>query len=80
MSVASGRSNSETRLAQLDPLVVYEPALLTGERGPEYLRTGVRTLDTRTPESRLVTLDGIGHLGIQSAPARVADAVRAFCR
>jgi pimeloyl-ACP methyl ester carboxylesterase len=54
--------------------------LLTGERGPEQLRAGVRTLSDRLPGSRVVELDGVGHVGINSAPERVAAAVRSFCR
>lgn len=53
--------------------------LLTGERGPEHLRAGVRTLAERLPQYRLVELDGIGHMGTMSAPGQVADAVRSFC-
>lgn len=54
--------------------------LLTGEHGPEYLCSGVRTLDARTQESEVVTLDGVGHLGVQSAPGQVAAAIRTFCQ
>lgn len=37
------------------------------------------SLDDRLPATRLVELDGVGHVGTQSAPGRVADAVRSFC-
>jgi pimeloyl-ACP methyl ester carboxylesterase len=52
--------------------------LLTGEHGPEHLRTAVRALDDRLPDVRCRELDEAGHLGPQSAPGRVAAAVRAF--
>lgn len=52
--------------------------LLTGERGPEHLREAVRTLSDRLPRSRLIEFDGMGHVGTQAAPERVADAVRSF--
>ena len=53
--------------------------LLTGERGPDHLRAGVRALADRIPQSRIVEFDGVGHVGTQSAPGTVADAVRSFC-
>jgi pimeloyl-ACP methyl ester carboxylesterase len=53
--------------------------LLTGERGPEHLRAGVQALADRLPESHVVEFDGVGHVGTESAPDRVASAVRSFC-
>lgn len=68
----------------------YEPAdvpdvdvptlLLTGEDGPRHLRDAVFALEDRLPESTVVELDGVGHVGVGSAPGRVADAVTAFVR
>ncbi|RKD93674.1 alpha/beta fold hydrolase [Halopiger aswanensis] len=52
--------------------------LLTGERGPSHLRDAVRTLDERLPRSRLVDLEDVGHVGIQTAPDRVAAEIRTF--
>lgn len=52
--------------------------LLTGERGPPHLRDAVRALDDAIPRSRLVEIDDGGHVGIQSAPDRVAAEVRPF--
>lgn len=52
--------------------------LLTGERGPDHLRDAVFALAERLPESDLVEFDGVGHVAPQSAPERVADAVRSF--
>lgn len=52
--------------------------LLTGEHGPEHLREGVFTLDEKLSESSLVQLDGVGHMAIESAPKRVAAAIRSF--
>jgi pimeloyl-ACP methyl ester carboxylesterase len=62
-----------------DPDVDCSTLLLTGERGPEHLRAGVHTLSERLPQHTLVEFDGIGHIGTQSAPARVAEAVESFC-
>lgn len=52
--------------------------LVAGERGPPHLRDAVRTLDDRLPQSELVELDGVGHVGTLSAPDQVATAVQAF--
>lgn len=52
--------------------------LLTGERGPTHLRDAVFTLDDKLSDSRLVELEGVGHVAIESAPDRVAEAVRSF--
>ncbi|WP_211194961.1 alpha/beta fold hydrolase [Halorhabdus amylolytica] len=52
--------------------------LLTGERGPEHLRDAVWTLEDRLADARVKEFDGIGHMGIESAPERVATAVTSF--
>lgn len=52
--------------------------LLTSEHGPDHLRDAVFTLDESLSESRLVELDGVGHVAIESAPDRVAAEVRRF--
>jgi pimeloyl-ACP methyl ester carboxylesterase len=52
--------------------------LLTGEHGPEHLREAVFELDDRIPESRVVELDGVGHVATESAPEQVAGAVESF--
>lgn len=62
-----------------DPDVPHSTLLLTGERGPEHLRAAVQTLSDRVPQSRLIEFDGLGHMGVQSDPERVAAAVRSFC-
>jgi pimeloyl-ACP methyl ester carboxylesterase len=54
--------------------------LLRSEYGPEHLRDGVRALHDALAGSRLVDLEGVGHVGTASAPERVADAVRPFLR
>ncbi|RDI70688.1 alpha/beta fold hydrolase [Halopelagius longus] len=54
--------------------------LLTGEHGPAHLRDAAFELDERLPESRLTELDGVGHVATDSAPDRVAAAIRAFVR
>lgn len=53
---------------------------LTGEHGPEHLQDAVFTLNETLPESQLVELDGVGHIAIDSAPGRVATAIRTFAR
>lgn len=52
--------------------------LLTGEHGPPHLRDTVRTLDDRLPNSRLVELPDVGHVGTLSAPEQVATEVQTF--
>lgn len=76
------RENRAVEVFRLpDELDVDVPALLlTGERGPEHLRDGVFALRDRLPGSRFVELDGVGHVATESAPERVADAVRSFLR
>jgi len=54
--------------------------LLRSEYGPEHLRDGVRALHDALAGSRLVDLEGVGHVGTASAPGRVADAVGPFLR
>jgi pimeloyl-ACP methyl ester carboxylesterase len=62
-----------------EPDIDCPTLLLTGERGPEHLRAGVRTLAERLPQQQLVEFDGIGHMGTMSAPGKIAAAVRSFC-
>lgn len=52
--------------------------LLAGEHGPEHLRDAVFALAERLGDSRVVELPGVGHTAIESAPERVAAAVRSF--
>lgn len=61
-----------------DPSIDQPTLLLTGERGPEHLKAAVEALDDRVPQSRVVEFDGLGHVATESAPDRVADAVREF--
>ena len=46
--------------------------------GLTHLRDAVRTLEDRLAKSRIEELGGVGHVGILSAPDRVATAVRPF--
>jgi pimeloyl-ACP methyl ester carboxylesterase len=62
-----------------DPAIDAPTLLLTGERGPSHLREAVRTLADRLPRSDTVEFDGVGHMGTQSAPDRVAAAAQSFC-
>jgi pimeloyl-ACP methyl ester carboxylesterase len=61
-----------------EPAVDVPTLLLTGEHGPSHLRDAVFELETRLPKASVVELDGVGHVGVDSAPERVADAVTSF--
>lgn len=63
-----------------EPDVDVPTLLLTGERGPEHLRDATFALHERLSKGRLVEFDDVGHMAPQSAPDRVADAMRSFCR
>ncbi|MFB6292820.1 MAG: alpha/beta fold hydrolase [Halonotius sp.] len=61
------------------PAIECPTLLLTGEEGPEHLRAAIHALTNRVPQHQLVEFEGIGHVGVQSAPDTVANAVRSFC-
>ncbi len=77
--IRENRAVEEFRLPE-EPDIDVPTLLLTGERGPEHLRDAVFALRERLPDTRLVELDGVGHVATESAPERVADAVRPFLR
>jgi len=52
--------------------------LVTGERGPTHLRDAVFELDDRLADATVTELDGVGHLGITTAPDRLGGELRAF--
>ena len=52
--------------------------VVTGERSPPHLRAAVRTVDEQLSRSQRVELDGVGHVGLQTAPERLASAVQEF--
>lgn len=60
------------------PEIAVPTLLLTGEYGPGFLRDGIFALDERLPESRVVELEGVGHVAIESAPERLATVVESF--
>jgi pimeloyl-ACP methyl ester carboxylesterase len=60
------------------PSVDVATLLVTGEYGPDHLRDATRAVHDRLPESELVELPGVGHVAIESAPCRLAEAVRTF--
>ena len=60
------------------PAVDVPTLLLTGEHGPEQLKASVEALDEHIPHSRIVELDGLGHVATETAPDGVADVVREF--
>lgn len=78
-TVVRGNKAVESFQLSAQPNIECPMLLLTGEQGPEHLRAGVQTIADRVPQSTLVEFDGVGHIGTQSAPRRVADAVRSFC-
>lgn len=62
------------------PTVDVPTLLITGEHGPEHLRDAVFALDDHLPDSRVVELDGVGHMANVNAPGRLAAVVREFVR
>lgn len=74
------RENYAVEAYELPPTFEFETPtlLLTGEHGPEHLRAAVFELDDRIAESRVVELDGVGHVATESAPERLATAVESF--
>ncbi|WP_135663847.1 alpha/beta fold hydrolase [Halorhabdus rudnickae] len=75
--VRESRAVEDYRLAE-DHGIEMPTLLLRGDRGPEHLRNAVSTLADRLPDARTTTLDGVGHMGLESAPERVGDAVASF--
>ena len=53
----------------------FETLLLTGTESPPYLQDGIDQLAARIPDHTLVTLSGVGHAGVATAPGEVADAL-----
>jgi len=52
--------------------------LLTGEHGPQHLAEGARAVADAHQGSRLVEIEGVGHLGLLSEPEHVAQLVTTF--
>jgi len=52
--------------------------LLTGARGPSYLRTAAAAVATAIPKARHIDLPALDHAGPQAAPEQVATALRNF--
>lgn len=52
--------------------------LLAGEDGPDHLQATIRALTERLDDTERVTLADTGHLGNNTAPERVAAAIREF--
>lgn len=63
-----------------DPETGVPTLLLVGEDGPDHLKESIRALEERLPDTERATLADTGHLGNNTAPERVADAVREFAR
>jgi pimeloyl-ACP methyl ester carboxylesterase len=49
--------------------------LLDGDESPDEIRLGVRLLDAVLPDSRLVTMPGVGHEAVETGPETFAEAV-----
>lgn len=72
------RENREIEAYELGDPDLSAPALLVaGDRGPTHLRDAVAELDRRADAER-IELAGVGHLGVHSAPERLAAVVRGF--
>lgn len=54
--------------------------LLTGSESSAYLRNATTALDEALPNSRIVVLEGEGHVATSTAPELVVDEVLAFVR
>jgi pimeloyl-ACP methyl ester carboxylesterase len=52
--------------------------LLTGEHGPQHLAEGARAVADAHQGSRLIEIEGVGHLGLLSEPEHVAELVTTF--
>lgn len=63
-----------------DPETGVPTLLLAGEDGPEHLKESIRALEERLADTERAALADTGHLGNNTAPEQVADAVRAFVR
>ena len=49
--------------------------LLDGDQSPDEIRLGVRLLDEVVPDSRLVTMPGVGHEAVETGPEIFAETV-----
>ena len=49
--------------------------LLDGDQSPDEIRLGVRLLDEVVPDSRLVTMPGVGHEAVETGPELFAETV-----
>ncbi len=49
--------------------------LLDGDQSPDEIRLGVRLLDEVLPDSRLVTMPGVGHEAVETGPEVFAETV-----
>ncbi len=63
-----------------DPETGVPTLLVLGEHGPDHLREAVEALDGALAETERTELAGVGHLGINTAPEQLADAVREFAQ
>lgn len=54
--------------------------LLSGSESSPFLKDATDTLDAALPDSRVVILDGQGHVAMNTAPERFVDEVLSFAR
>jgi pimeloyl-ACP methyl ester carboxylesterase len=57
---------------------VLPTLLLVGSASPDWARRWTSKAQSAVPNSRLLELDGQGHLALTTAPDRVAEAVTDF--
>ncbi|ELZ95946.1 hydrolase or acyltransferase of alpha/beta superfamily protein [Haloferax mucosum ATCC BAA-1512] len=76
------RENYQVEAYELDsePNVDVPTLVVSGERSSNRLRDAASEVHERLPESRFVELDGVGHIATESAPERLATAVKSFVR
>lgn len=77
-TVIRERAAVEAFDADAVPSVDCPTLLLTGEHSPSHLRDDSRVLAAALSDSRLVEIDGAGHIGVQTAPDQIAAAMRSF--
>jgi pimeloyl-ACP methyl ester carboxylesterase len=55
--------------------LIVPTVLLEGDQSPAELRIGVRMVDEVLPDSRLVTMPGVGHEAVETGPETLVAAM-----
>jgi pimeloyl-ACP methyl ester carboxylesterase len=71
---------AETDLSDLLPHISVPTLLIWGQSDARSPLTVARQFDEAIPDTRLVAIEGAGHMSNLEQPDRVNDAVRTFCR